>query len=515
MANCILLTGGMFNQDEWSKGQRSVGPYRIATELEDAGFTTFVFDYVVNFTTEEIKQVLDQHLGEDTLWVGFSSTFYWFPPKNNTGKDILKFTEMWWTDIEEVNSIIRYIKESSSAKIIYGGTKSEYFIGANPLIDLYVVGLADTAIVPLTHSIKNNEYSSLPHYEEHVCEDGTVCYWVDCRKFPEPTMDKIQTKWWLPHFNMLPGEATSIEFARGCIFKCKFCTYPLLGKKKGTYLRAAMEIRDDMMRNYDAYGTTSYFITDDTVNDDTDKLRDIRDAIATLPFKPNLSGFFRLDLINRFREQSDLILDMGVNGVFFGIETLHPESAKSIGKGLHPKKVLDTLSWLATDKWKGRVNIGGGIILGLPHDTMDYFEELIEMVAKPDFPMHNVQFYPLHLNKIVPGKKLGLYVSEFNLNPEIYGYEFSSERNHISWELPSQGLSYTLVNEIAKEFNITRFPFQKIAGFEMQKYANIGISIDDLHNLNNFEITKKYNIIDLNEKWLAQYRSKLGINSVK
>jgi hypothetical protein len=129
--------------------------------------------------------------------------------------------------------------------------------------------------------------------------------------------------------------------------------------------------------------------------------------------------------------------------------------------------------------------------------------------------MHNVQFYPLHLNKIVPGKKLGLYVSEFNLNPEIYGYEFSSERNHISWELPRQGLSYTLVNEIAKEFNITRFPFQKIAGFEMQKYANIGISIDDLHNLNNFEITKKYNIIDLNEKWLAQYRRKLGINSVK
>jgi hypothetical protein len=514
MANCIILTGGMFNYENWSKIQRSVGPYRIASELEDAGFTTFVFDYITNFTIEEIIQVLDEHLTEDTLWVGFSSTFFWLPSSNNTGKDILKFTEMWWTNAVEVNKILNHIRECSSAKIIYAGTKSESFIGQNPLVDMYVIGLADTTIVPLTISIKNNDYSSLLNFEEHSNIDGTICYSIDSGKFPEPRMDSIRTKWWLPQFNMLPGEATSIEFARGCIFKCKFCTYPLLGKKKGTYLRDPMEIRDDMMRNYDAYGTTSYFISDDTVNDDTDKLRDIRDALATLPFKPNLSGFFRLDLINRFKEQADIILDMGVNGVFFGIETLHPESAKSIGKGLHPKKVIDALTWLHTDKWKGRVNIGGGIILGLPHDTLDYFEELIETTTKPDFPMDNVQYYPLHLNRIEPGKKLGSYVSEFNLNPDVYGYKFPIQKNDIAWELSSQNLTYTLVNEMANQFNGIRHPFQKIAGFEMQKYTNIGIPVEDLHNLYTVDINKKYDIKSMNEKWLRNYYNKLRINNI-
>jgi hypothetical protein len=507
MANCIILTGGMFNREEWCKVQRTIGAYRIATELEDAGFSTFVFDYIVNFTNEEIKKILIKHLNEETLWVGFSSTFFW---TNSTGVgDILKFNNMWWTDDASVNEIIDFIKQNSSAKIVYGGTKSERFIGENPLIDVFVVGLADTAIVPLTNSIKNNDYSSLHHYEERKNIDGTICHWVDSGKFPEPAMDKIRTKWWLPQFNMMPGEATSIEFARGCIFKCKFCTYPLLGKKKGTYLRHAMEIRDDLMRNYDEYGTTSYFITDDTVNDDTDKLRDIRDALSTLPFKPNLSGFFRLDLINRFREQADIILDMGVNGVFFGIETLQPESAKSIGKGLHPKKVLDTLSWLHTDKWKGRVNIGGGIILGLPHDTLDYFEELIEISSKPDFPMDSVHFFPLHLNKITPGEPAGRYVSEFNLNPDVYGYEFPSEKNPILWELPSQNLSYALVCKIADDFNKTRFSQEKVSGFEMQKYTNIGILIEDLHNLTRIEIANKYDIKSLNEKWLKSYYNEL------
>jgi radical SAM superfamily enzyme YgiQ (UPF0313 family) len=327
-------------------------------------------------------------------------------------------------------------------------------------------------------------------------------------------MDKVRTKFWLPQFNMLPGEATSIEFARGCIFKCKFCTYPLLGKKKGTYLRDAMQIRDDIFRIYDAYGCTNYYIADDTVNDDTDKLRALRDAFVTLPFKINLSGFFRLDLINRYPEQADIILDMGVNGVFFGIETFQPNRAKSIGKGLHPQKVLKALHWLHDDKWKGKVNIAAGIILGLPHDTLEYFEEFRELMMQPDFPIDNVQIYPLHLTNLVGDRRPGNYLSEFALHPEIYGYKFpyiNEGKESARWVLPSQNLSYTLVNEIAKQFNLLRAPINKVGGFEMQKYVTIGISVEDLHKYTMNEIEQMYDIPDLNNKFFRKYREKLGI----
>lgn len=512
MANCIILSGGTWNKDDWSKLQRSVGPYRIASALEDAGYTTFVFDYIINFTLEEIKQVLDQHLGDDTVWVGFSSTFFWFPDygKTHGNGDILKLKEMWWIHEDKVSELLAYLK-SKNVKLVYGGTKAEFFLGQESAIDYYVMGLADTAVIALTDSIKHNDPALLPYKEEHINNDGSVSWYIDCRHYPEPQMNQIRTHWWKPHFNILPREAISIELARGCIFKCKFCTYPLLGKKKGTYLRDAMEIRDDLLRNYEAYGTTDYFITDDTVNDDTDKLIALRDAFATLPFKPRLTGFFRLDLINRWPEQAQILLDMGVVGVFFGIETLHPESAKSIGKGLHPDKVKKCLNWLAHDVWKGKVNIGGGIILGLPHDTMEYFEELREWAMDPMCPMHHIQFYPLHLNRVKDTDRRGMYVSEFNLHPDIYGYEFPGDDNYMLWQLPQQELSYTLTNQIAKEFNKQRSFTNKVAGFEMPKWLNLGIPIEDLYAMSSADIAVKYNIPALNQARLAEYKQLLGL----
>ena len=505
MANCIILTGGTWNKPEWGKIQRSVGPYRIATALNEAGYSTFVFDYIINFSIDEIKQVLDKQIGPDTLWVGLSSTFFWFPDHGKThgNGDILRIKEMYWTYDETVQELLSYIK-SKNVKIIYGGTKSEFFVGTDPMIDYYVVGLADTSVVPLTDSIKNK--TSLLGSEE--ISPGVFV--VDSRAFPEPAMSEIRTPFWNKEFNILPKEGLPIELARGCIFKCKFCTYPLLGKKKGTYLRSADEIRDDLMRNYDAYGTTDYFITDDTVNDDNDKIAELHRAFKTLPFQPRISGFFRLDLINRFPEQADILVDMGLVGVFFGIETMHPESAKSIGKGLHPNKVKDRLYWL-TERWKNKVNIGGGIILGLPHDTLEYFDELIKWTVEPDFPMQHLQFYPLHLNNMSNTEKPGMYVSEFNLHPDIYGYEFPGTNNYMNWELPSQGLSYTLVNQVAKEFNKRRFPLNKVAGFEMIKYLNIGIELQDLYDLTQVELVQKYDIDSMNQVRINQYKALLGL----
>lgn len=509
MAQCVIITGGTWNQEWWSKIQRSVGPYRVATALEDAGYSTFVLDYVINLDPAEIKAVLKQHIGPDTLWVGFSSTFFWFPDhgKSHGNGDILKLKEMWWTDDEEVRDLITWCRQQApQIKTIYGGTKAEFFMGSESAIDYYVMGLADHAIIDITRCIQHDDTTHLVRYEQH----GDLRY-IDCRDWPEPTMDQVRTKWWLPHFNIMQGEALSIEFARGCIFKCRFCTYPLLGKKKGTYLRSAEELRDDLWRNYDAWGTTDYFITDDTVNDDTDKLIALEKAFRDLPFRPRFTGFFRLDLIRRWPEQADILLDMGVIGVFFGIETLNHKSGQAIGKGLHPEKIKESLNWLAHDKWRGRVNIGGGMILGLPYDDYDYFEELKQWSLEPDCPMHHIQFYPLHLNRVRDSTKRGMYVSEFNLHPEIYGYEFPGENNYMNWELPSQGLSYTICNEISKEFNKLKMPLNKIAGFEMCKWLNIGIDLQELYDKPMLQLVQEYPVAQLNLRRLNEYRGLLGL----
>lgn len=512
MANCIILTGGVWNREEWSKIQRHLGPYRLSAALEEAEYTTFVLDYILHFTMEEIKQVLDMHLGEDTIWVGFSSTFFWqlYQKSSSGNEDVFKLKDMYWTEVEFIEEIITYIKTHSNAKIIYGGTKTEFFEGTDPNIDYYVIGMADACIADVTEYIKNGDESKLKHLQKTQKDDGSVFNTINAKHWPEPAMDNIRTPWWNSHYNVLPKEGLPMELARGCIFKCKFCTFPLLGKKKGTYIRDTAEIKDDMIRIWETYGTTDYFITDDTFNDDNDKIEDLHKAFTSLPFKPRFSTFTRMDLIHRFPHQADLLAEMGMIGTFFGIETLQADSAKSIGKGLHPNKVKDCLYWLA-DKWKDKCNMSGGFILGLPHDTLSYFEELLEWTLKPDCPLQHIQFYPLHLNDVSKKATVGTYVSEFGLNPEIYGYEFNNEKNSVAWELPQQDLSYTFCGEIAKQFNQQRYPKNKYAGYEMIKYLNAGVSLEDLYKLTLYEISAKYDMPQLNALKINQYKQLLGL----
>ncbi len=497
MAQCILLTGGAWNGAEWPKFQKMIGAYRVANSLLDAGYSVFVLDHVSELSEEDIITTITSNINEDTLWLGFSSSFYWLPDynKEHGNGDILKIKEMYWCEDSFVERLILKVKSiNPNIKIIYGGTKSEFFLDADKNVDIYVLGMADISIVDITNKLNSGE---------------PVEKVVDSRKYKEPDTSNVNTRWDRPGIIVLDEESLPIELARGCIFKCKFCTYPLLGKKKGTYFRPFDKIREELISNYENFGVTSYCITDDTVNDDTDKLYAMLDMVNTLPFRPQFSGFFRLDLIHRFKEQAKLLVDIGVVGAFFGIETLQYNSAKAIGKGLHPNKVKDTLYWLR-EEWQGKINTFAGMILGLPYDDFSYFDELYSWMINKDCPIHHIQFYPLHLNKLDIDKP-GMYVSEFNAKPEIYGYTFPGDNNYMMWELEQQGLSYTVVDRICKKFNNDRKPFNMAGGFQVAKYLGAGIPKEDLHTMTIQELAIKHNMDALNNAKLQEYRLKLGL----
>lgn len=487
MANCIILSGGVYSDPNVSKIQRTLGPYRISTALEDAGYTTFVFDFINNFNIEEIKQILEKHLKEDTLWVGFSSTFFWPRANQNT-----KFIDrMYYDSYEEVLKLIKFIKEKSNAKLIYGGARTPYFENVDSEIDYYVTGYADTAIVDITNKIK---------------KQITIEKNIDSSNYEEPKMDNIKTHWWNKHYNILPNEGLPIELARGCIFKCKFCSYSLLGKKKGTYLRAPEEIKDELIKIWETTGTTNYYIADDTFNDDNDKLEALHKVFTSLPFKPKFCSYLRIDLLNKYPHQADLLTDMGLIGTYFGLETMQPDSARAIGKGLHPNKVKDRLYWLA-ERWKNKTNMASGFILGLPYDTTEYFDELLDWCLEDNNPLQSIQFYPLYLFHWKKEHKASKHVSEFSLNPEIYGYEF--DETITDWELKSQKLNYKMCSDIANGFNELRTPLNKFGEFQMITHMNLGIELNDIYNLTIGQIQNKYNIPQLNETKLNQYKSLL------
>lgn len=497
MTQCIILTGGTSSHPMSPKIQRSLGPYRVATALEDKGYTTFVLDYIVNLTLDEIKQALEPHLGEDTLWVGFSSTFFW----NTQQRAKTKKDSMYYTTDGSVEQLLRFIKDTCPAKIVYGGAKAPFYVGEDPLIDFYVAGYADNSTVALTDYLMHNDISYLPHHE-----NVNNSMLIDSYKYPEPTMKELTTR----YQNILPGEGLPLELARGCIFKCKFCSYPLLGKKKGTYIRDPEQVKDELIELWETHGTDSYYITDDTFNDDNDKIETLHKVFTSLPFKPKFSTYLRLDLIHTYPHQADLLTEMGLIGTYFGLETLQPQSAITIGKGLHPDKVKDRLYWL-DDRWHNKVNIAAGFILGLPHDSHEYFKELLLWAQERDNPIDFIDFYALHLFNRSKDSPLSRYDNEFSLNPEIYGYEFPYNGDNQSWVLKDKDLNFRDLEQVAAHFRHSIMPRNKFAEFQMITALNTGISLNDLYTLTIPEIERKYQIDQMNANKLAQYKNFVGI----
>lgn len=499
MAQIIILTGASYLPDTIPRIERTLGAYRVASALIQSGYSVQVIDYIQYMSSNELINALSKYLGKETLWVGYSSTFFGlgtgsFVQKNSQFSDL---TKMYSTNIDNITIVYDYIRKNSTAKIVFGGAK---VLGkkSDPRVDYYVLGYSDISCVHLSEFL-SGKTNNLPGTS--ILENGSTL--LDSSVFGEPKMNNIKTDWAHESFALLPTEPVSLEFARGCIFKCKFCNYPLLGKKKGTYIRDMEEVRDNLLELWEAKKTTSFYITDDTFNDDNDKLEEFHKLFTSLPFKPQFSCFLRIDLLDKFPHQADLLSDAGLIGPFFGIESFNLKSARVIGKGLHPEKVKKRLYWLK-DKWKNKVNISAGLIFGLPYDDDAYFKELYDFVTSDDYPIDTTSFSPLWIQD--PKNGVNSYSSEFTMKPEIYGYSFDTDGRWIH----DNGMTAEIAGNIAINFRQLKQHTFKVADFQMITYLALGVPLSDMLNLSIIDLNKKHNIPMLNQPILDTYKKLIG-----
>ena len=64
-----------------------------------------------------------------------------------------------------------------------------------------------------------------------------------------------------------------IEIARGCIFKCAFAFFDLIGKRKGDWTKTEDTIYNEMMYNFEKFGTMQYMVSDELVNESVEKVQ--------------------------------------------------------------------------------------------------------------------------------------------------------------------------------------------------------------------------------------------------
>jgi radical SAM superfamily enzyme YgiQ (UPF0313 family) len=163
------------------------------------------------------------------------------------------------------------------------------------------------------------------------------------------------------------------------------------------------------------FGVTNYWFNDDTFNDNVVKLEYVAEAIAKSGVKITYTAFLRADLIERFPETIPMLGDTGLVAATFGLETLHPEAKKAIGKGLDNERQFEAIRQLK--KYKPTYTYTG-MIAGLPGEPISSVLKSQQLLLDQNFEVFdNWDWWPLLIRKGSVSR-----LSEFEKEYEKWGY---------------------------------------------------------------------------------------------
>ncbi|MGZ3691755.1 MAG: B12-binding domain-containing radical SAM protein, partial [Pseudobdellovibrio sp.] len=321
-----------------------------------------------------------------------------------------------------------------------------------------------------------NHMRGLPNDLKGDRIEGSNSLYIDSLKhYRLPHWGDLQIRYKENDF-IQPEESLTIEMSRGCVFQCKFCAYPITGKKGTDHIRSVESIRDELQLNYDKYGTVSYYFSEETVNDSIIKLKALQEAVAPLKFRPEFTGFFRADLIHTYPETIQMFKDANVVGMHFGIETFHPKAEVAIGKGLASEKIKEVI-YRMRDSMGPEFRMVGSFIVGLPFEPIESIYETQSWLEKPDSPLGAWLWYPL----MIPDPKAKLQSSYFSHHFETYGYEtiglLPEDKRMLHWRLPH--IDYYGAVKLRNELDERSKPFRKLSPWTAVACKGLGLAPDN------------------------------------
>ena len=292
---------------------RALGVYKIAKVLRDQGRSVKVIDFLQSFIRDSTPLLLwlREHVHENTIF-GFSGTFMGFAITNglktdskvnkkdvrnstrdNRSREKYKNPSKLLVSDDFQNFVYDLKLDFPNCKIVIGGAGFiAEFIFRNLPIDHLILGYGeDAAAKELIDVFKGKEVPNIinqnPFNLKYDFHNSVGSFHVSD--------------------NILPNEVLPLEISRGCRFNCKFCSFALKGRKMtDQYFRDKTKIYNELIYNYDTFGTTDYNILCDTFNESNDKLMMVKSVF---------DKFYEKDLLNDKKELSEhlMLLDLGRN----------------------------------------------------------------------------------------------------------------------------------------------------------------------------------------------------------
>ena len=475
------------------------GAAKVASELRKDGKDVLIVPNCMNLSFVGVQQIIENNR-QDLLWVGLSTTLMGMRVTEQDREDYYNIWSKSSDAIIDIDFLVKKVDDALTTDVLLWNAKalgrishllsSKYAVpfvigGAyvtsidttGPLVhpNMHVVqNYAESYTKELTQALSADPKQDVPYLVNNGVYDNTEfkdsqIYWNDT--------DLIEPDDWLP-----------IEVARGCAFNCAYCNYPRRGEFDS--YRHAESMREELIRNYEKYGVTKYMLVDDLYNDSKEKVRYLYDNVwSRLPFKPEWTSFMRLDMFWADPESAEIVKASGARYGGFGIETLHDQAGKKIGKGLGKKRIIETLTMLK-QVWGNEVLVGANMISGLPFEPIESIYESIDWTMTTDL-IHGATWQ--HLSMISPDIK----ISSGMLQPEPknridsdfdkFGVKWLDRKNWIN----SVGVTNTMSIEAVHRYK----PNNPWAGrFNQYLYADIrsvGITHEQIVNVRTGGITEE------------------------
>lgn len=464
MANLIIWN--CLNED--INASRPLGAHQLSGWLRNHGYTVKVIDFCHALSTDTLVSLTEKHIGSDTVGVGVSTTF--------------------WNDIRSVNRMDKDYKKTSDDNYF----EPAWVISAREDIEKrhtnleWLLGGASVTYRQLGHLKTRFDWEKFYNH----AEDALLKFMDEKsnKTITRKSFDiKTQNHCFYDDLTIMPTETLPIELGRGCQFKCRFCSYPLIGKKKGTYTRDLEHVERELLFNYEKHGVTRYAIMDDTVNESIEKIEELANIAQRLPFKLEWIGYNRLDLIGSQPQMVDLLKASGLKSTFFGIESFHPEASKIVGKGWNGKHGKEYLLEL-NEKWNCDISMTLAFIVGLPHEDKQSLLDTHEFCINNN--ISSWIYLQLYLNR-------NFKQSEFEKNYEEYGFSFPHPMKNDYWVNDLWNHETAIKQTIELNYEPRRMNMVKPMTWYIPIYATLGYTYDEVKNipvkqLDRVELSKRF-----------------------
>jgi len=267
-------------------------------------------------------------------------------------------------------------KNLPKTKVIVGGaevTAETSYILSSPNVDIGVLGEGEIAFVNLLKFFLKGK--------PDLSKIGGIFYRKDGEIIINPpsasleTLDEIPSPYLLGFIDISKYGRMMIETARGCSYRCKYCSVykRSLAKKPFfslTRIKKELEFAKDKRINlidlHDAaFNISPYF-------------REIVEVIKEVNFDKSMVFGVELmvELVNK--EVAQLLEDCNVKFCEVGLQSTNPEVLSNVGRTTN---LSDFLRGVKLLKGKG-IRLSINVIVGLPGDTLETFKDTISFIKK-------------------------------------------------------------------------------------------------------------------------------------